>query len=231
MTYAKAIDVESMPPSMTKLPIDERGFPVPWFVGWIDGKPDFRCIGPGKIQQAIYRGRCWVCGGLLGRMRAFVIGPMCAINRVSSEPPSHPACAKWSAKNCPFLTRPAMRRNEKNLPEHNEPPGIMLTRNPGVALVWWTLRYEVERHEAGVLCRIGKPERVEWYAQGREATRLEVLRSIESGLPLLREAATKDGPEAVRQLALQTLEAMKLIPKEARHGRSEGQGRGAGAPA
>jgi len=31
------------------LPIDpDRGYPVPWFVAWVNGKPDFRVIGVGK---------------------------------------------------------------------------------------------------------------------------------------------------------------------------------------
>jgi hypothetical protein len=36
--------------------------------------------------------------------------------------------------------------------------------------------------------------------------------SIKSGLPLLQDLATIDGPEAVRELAAMTLDAMKLVP-------------------
>ena len=31
---------------LTRLPIDERGFPVPYFVAIVDGKPDHRIIDP-----------------------------------------------------------------------------------------------------------------------------------------------------------------------------------------
>ena len=56
--------------------------------------------------------RCWVCGDPLGVHLTFPIGPMCALNRTISEPPSHHECASWSARNCPFLSRPHMVRRE-----------------------------------------------------------------------------------------------------------------------
>ena len=93
-----------MPARIAALPVDAIGRPVPWFVAWIDGKPDFRVVGPGKLQQAL-RGLCWVCGrGFAGgEDRAWLIGPMCAITLTTAEPSSHLECAAWSAKNCAFL--------------------------------------------------------------------------------------------------------------------------------
>ena len=38
-----------MPSRIAALPVDERGYPVPWFVAWIDGKPEFRCADPAKF--------------------------------------------------------------------------------------------------------------------------------------------------------------------------------------
>ena len=100
-----------MPSRIARLPTD-RGFPVPWFVAWIDGKPDFRVIAPGRVAEAVNKGKCWVCGGTLFGTRAYVVGPMCAVNRTSAEPPSHRDCARYSAKACPFLSRPTMRRRD-----------------------------------------------------------------------------------------------------------------------
>jgi hypothetical protein len=119
-------------------------------------------------------------------LRAFTIGPMCAVNRTSSEPPSHLECSRFSARNCPFLTRPRMKRvGEENLPcGAVTAAGEMIKRNPGVALVWVTKRYEAfPDGKGGTLFDIGEPHAVEWYAQGREASRAEVLESIETGLP------------------------------------------------
>src|SRR5438132_506337 len=82
---------------ISQLPIDDAGRPVPWFVAWVDGKPEFRVVGPGKREEAYAKRKCWVCGQQLGSYLVFVIGPMCALNRISSEPPSHKDCAIFAA--------------------------------------------------------------------------------------------------------------------------------------
>ena len=117
---------------------------------------------------------------------------MCAVNRTSAEPPSHYDCAFYAAQACPFLTQPRMRRNEKDIPEDTrEPAGIMLKRNPGVTLVWVTRHYKPFKAEGGVLFRLGDPGRVEFYAEGRKATRSEIMASIDSGMPILRGMAKR----------------------------------------
>lgn len=206
-----------MPLRMAELPQDHVGRPVPWFVAWIDGKPDFRVIGPGKIRDAMRTPRCWVCGHVFagGEDRAWVIGPMCAVNRVSAEPPSHLDCAVWSARNCPFLATPNMVRREKHMPEGTKlPPGHMIRRNPSVALVWvtWYRGWTAERDGRGFLFRLGAAKRALWFAEGREATRAEVLASIDSGLPLLREMAEEDGPDAVSELDQMHRAALAYVP-------------------
>jgi len=168
------------------------------------------------VRDAITGQKCWLCGQRLGAYKAFVVGPMCAVNRVSSEPPSHRECAEFAARACPFLTQPRMRRNEKDVPEDaHEPGGLMIRRNPGVALVWTTREFNAFRAPGGVLFRIGEPDHVHWYAQGRDATRDEVMASIESGLPILRQAAQEDGPRGVQALERGLAAALRLVPGEA----------------
>jgi hypothetical protein len=200
---------------IARLPRDKHGRPVPWFVAWIDGVPDFRVIGENKLIDAIRFRWCWVCGQPLGANVAYVIGPMCAINRVSAEPPSHADCAFYSAKMCPFLTTPRMRRRDSRMPEDMvDPAGNMIERNPGVALVWATRKVKPFRVDNGLLFNVGDPEWVAWFAEGRAATRAEVLASIESGLPLLEAEADKDpDPEDARaELARQHEAALRLVP-------------------
>src|SRR5215467_7036859 len=110
-TYNPAITKLKMPLRFHKLPISENGFPVPKFVSFIDGKPDFRVVDGRYVLEAIKRRLCWLCGETLGRYMSFVIGPMCAVNRVSSEPPSHFECAQFAVQACPFLTQPRRPRN------------------------------------------------------------------------------------------------------------------------
>jgi len=204
---------QGLPIRMRHLPISDEGFPVPWFVAFVDGKADFRCIGPGKLHKAIRLQLCWLCGYPLGRFVSFVIGPMCAINRTSAEPPCHRECAEYAVRTCPFLTRPRMRRNEKDLPEHQLPPGEMITRNPGVALIWTTRGYTVRQVDNGVLFYLGAaPTSLQWFANGKHATRAEVQHSIATGLPLLQRMAQEESAEAVRELQVQVGRAMQLLP-------------------
>ncbi|MGF6641843.1 hypothetical protein [Paraburkholderia sp. MM6662-R1] len=215
MTYPHRENLPHMPDRIRRLPVSEKGYPVPYFVAWIDGVPDFRVSDPEKLVKCVRQYRCWICGEPLSRYVAFNIGPMCAVNRISAEPPSHTDCALFAAKACPFLTLPKAVRRESNLPaEISDPAGVMIDRNPGVALVWITKEFRRMRADggAGVLFQIGDPTETFWFAEGREATTQEVMDSIASGLPILQKLATQDGPEAVRELAMMTREAMRYVP-------------------
>lgn len=203
-----------LPARIARLPRDPASnYPVPYFVAWIEGKPDFRIIDPERRVLCFNEKRCWVCGGTLGSSLAFLIGPMCAVNRTSAEPPSHRECAEFSAKVCPFMANPERPRRETNLPQHEEAAGIMLARNPGVSLLWMTRDYQLFKAPGGVLVRIGDPLEVAWYAKGRPATYVEVMASIRSGMPTLQKMADEEGPEAQEELELRLLEAMKLVPQ------------------
>lgn len=191
-----------MPARIARLPRDKHGRPIPWFVHRDEqGVPDFRVVRAHGIADAFRFEKCWVCGDRRGAWSAFVVGPMCAVNRVSAEPPSHRDCAVYSALACPFLSNPAMRRRDSRLPEGTElPAGEMITRNPGVALVWVTRDWSPFRAGPGILFRLGDPEETLWFAHGRDATRAEVLASIQTGMPILAEAAERDGRDALAEL-------------------------------
>lgn len=217
-------ELEAMPLRISKLPLDKRGYPVPWFVAWQNGEPEFRAMDAAKWAQAVKERRCWVCGEALGVHLTFTIGPMCALNRTIAEPPSHLECAQWSARNCPFLSRPHMVRREDEAINSNvlitEGPGCPIARNPGATCLWTTRRYTVFRAHNGYLIEIGDPEHVEWYASGRRATRAEVVASIDSGLPLLRAECDKEETERRRiearsELARRRAAVELLLPVDA----------------
>jgi hypothetical protein len=202
-----------LPERMRGLKVSDEGFPVPWFVGYVDGKPDFRTMDGEKMRVAVRLKRCWQCGQPLGKFMTFAIGPMCIVNRNIAEPPSHLACVEYAVRACPFLSQPRMRRNETNMPEEGTIAGIGIMRNPGITALWTTLTYKAWRPSTGgVLFEIGDPEHVEFYAEGRRATRAEILASMESGLPILMEVAEQDGPEAVEALQAQYAKALQLLP-------------------
>lgn len=205
--------MQSLPARIAALPVDKIGRPVPWFVEWIHGVPDFRVMGAAKVIDAVRFKLCWVCGQRVGRYVTFTVGPMCAVNRTSPEPPAHQECAEFSVQRCPFLTTPAMVRRERHLPDGvTDPAGVMLKRNPGVALLWITRDFRVRRTPTGPLFAFGEPVSVQWWAQGRTATRAEIVASIDSGLPALRALvdSTAEQAELDRRLAA----AWALVPSD-----------------
>jgi hypothetical protein len=191
-----------IPPRMRKLQIEERGYPVPWFVQWIDGRPDFRVMDHEKWLRAVQFGNCWLCGEQLGKLRTFVIGPMCAITRTTSEPGNHQDCAEFAALACPFMTLPKAQYRKVDF-DHVPAAGMPLARNPGCACLWTTLEWSTFKAyggNPGTLIHLGEPRSVRWFAEGRSATREEIMTSVEGGYPLLEEAARAQSQDAVNEL-------------------------------
>jgi hypothetical protein len=199
------VNMETLPARMRSLKLTDKGIPIPWFVAYINGKPEFRAMDNQKFISAIKQRLCWVCGERLGVWKVFVAGPMCGVNRTSSEPPSHYECATWSAINCPFLSNPKMVRREDELINNDSMRenvgGMGITRNPGVAMLWLTREYELFKTDTGPLIQMGEPSSVDWICEGREATRAEVQASIDSGLPILEAVARTEagGLEALHK--------------------------------
>ena len=213
-------DTANMPFGIKRLPLSSKGYPVPWFVDRAaplkDGDFDFRIMDHDRLKLAIRERRCWVCGLRMTTEEAtFVAGPMCGINRNSAEPPCHAVCAEWAAQACPFLTMPKRVRDERGLPPEATVAGIAITRNPGVVMLWASRNYKPYKPPGGgILFDIGDPVPygVEWFCQGRAATRAEVIGSINTGLPLLLKEANMEGPEACFELGCATANFMQYVP-------------------
>jgi hypothetical protein len=199
------------PAKMRGLKVDERGYPVPWFVAEIDGKPDFRVMNPVRFVKAISQNLCWICGNLMGTQKTFVAGPMCGINRTSAEPPCHLECARYAAINCPFLNNPNALRREDDFTRNTLETlgGISIPRNPGVVMLWQTRTcFPFDDGNGKPLICMGEPFNVEWYRESRLATREEVIESVESGFPALAAIARTE-PGAMQDL----LDARKQFEK------------------
>jgi hypothetical protein len=205
-----------IPPRMAHRPTDRHGHPVPWFVAWIDGQPDFRVIGPDRIRDAVRFQSCWLCGEHLGSTAVFVIGPMCVVNRTTAEPGSHKDCADYAIRACPFMTRPQMRRRDTGLPNGvAEPGGTMLTRNPGAGALYAARTKDVRRWSppgGGQLFALPDPQWVSWWVHGRPATRIEAETAVASGLPALEELAREEGTDALAELGAYVARARAWLP-------------------
>jgi len=214
MSMMESATTTVMPPHIAALDRDHHGRPIPWFVHRDDaGVPDFRVARRDALADAILQSRCWVCGAHRGVHGSFVIGPMCAVNRISAEPPAHEDCAIYSARACPFLSTPSMGRRETGLPEdRTAPAGTMELRNPGVTLVWTSKTWEPFKIDSGVLFDIGDPDTTRWFAHGRYATREEVVASLDSGMPLLLADVEGEGQRAVDYIREQRERVTGLLP-------------------
>lgn len=180
-----------LPVRMRNLRINEKGYPIPYFVRNINGVYDFRIMDEVKLVNCFTHSLCWICGSNLGIYRTFVVGPMCVVNRTSAEPPSHSDCAMFAAKACPFLAHPKAVRREAGMPEVLNPAGVMLEHNPGVTALYTTRRYRI-RYDKGILFEVGEPDHVRWFREGRPATRHEILEGMDLGIPKLREMCGED---------------------------------------
>jgi hypothetical protein len=187
--YASDIRHIPMTRRLRRLPISENGFPVPWFVSWPGGKPDFRNADPVKLAHAIRQDLCWLCGQTLGRYKTFVIKPMGAISRHSAEPPAHRDCATYAVQACPLL------------------------RSDCVVLLWVTHSYSLVRCGPTALCRMDEPLKLQAYVRGRAATRDEFYAALQEGLPTLTKSVARDGEHAMRDFARAVEHANGLFRK------------------
>jgi hypothetical protein len=177
---------------MKILPVSANGYPIPAFVSRLpDGTRDFRIVDAWFREDALREELCFICAQpFTTKHRWYVTGPLAAINRNTSEPPCHLECARFSAMACPFLVKPHMRRRDLDLPPDVKPEtvGIHIERNPGIVCLYSTRDCTVYRVSMGVgdyMIDLGEPESAEWLTSGRPAKRVEVMRSLASGLPLL----------------------------------------------
>ena len=179
-----------LPERMSHLPTDDRGYPIPEFVSNLDGKRDFRVVSLEHLANCVQHDVCWICGQILGVWKVFVLGPLPAIQGITNEPPSHPECAEFAARACPFLLLPKAQLrsidnlNIQKLPQRSE-------GNPGVCCLYTVRGYAYQKEPKGIVFRTGRAVQVDWYTQGRPATRREVLDAINTSLA----AAGRTGDE------------------------------------
>jgi len=184
-----------LPERMRRLPIDDRGYPIPEFVSNLDGKRDFRVVSLEHLAKCIRNGVCWICGNPLEVRKVFVVGPLAAIQAVCNEPPSHVECAEFAVRACPFLLLPKAQHRPNDIPNIQKMPGSM-NRNPGACCLYTVTGYSRhEKPDGRIVFRTGPALRVVWYTQGRPALRSEVLSAIEESLLAIRAAGSDEAIE------------------------------------
>jgi hypothetical protein len=121
------VKIDHIPKRMAHLPLDERGYPIPFFTPHINGKPDFRLSDPKKKEICRKYKKCWICGKpLLAGSFWYITGPIGLANRTVSDEAMHEECARFSLKVCPHMLFEKADRRSDNIPG--------LVRSPTLAL-------------------------------------------------------------------------------------------------
>ncbi len=145
-----------VPPIMKELPLDERGYPIPFFVPMRGGKPEFRYQSREKQELALTRNLCSICGKKLYKGAYWTIsGPIGFRNKVASDPPMHEDCARFSLTCCPHMLYPsAERRTEvtfKDIHVQKKPDYLILIKFDKFKIntsgPMWTYNYRHVYHE------------------------------------------------------------------------------------
>lgn len=191
-----AMTIEA-PASIAGLKRDERGYPIPWFVEPAD-PVDFRVMRANALVESVRRACCWICGGPIGAYKAFPLGPLCVVQRFTSEGACHRSCAEWAIQVCPFMANPSFSRSARDLPGNVKRWEAKLD-NPGTYAIWIT-----KSPRGGRLCfkpgfssqvpiiELDDPTEINWYREKRLATRDEVMRALDvSRASLLALARTE----------------------------------------
>lgn len=174
-------DLPPLPARMKRLRVDERGYPIPWFVSYVDGRPEFRVYRVDKLLRANRSGLCWICGNKAGRVHTFILGAVHALTRMTSQPPCHAECARFAVMTCPFFAAPIDVRRSWS------------TRNPGVTCLWTTSAFRARYEDCGLMYRLGDPTQLEIYAEKRPATREEALAAMDAVMPMALQVADDEG--------------------------------------
>lgn len=208
-----------MPARIRALPRTRAGYPIPYFAATVNGERDLRIADQRAVIKCARADErlCWICGQRRSTAESvFVAGPLCAVNRISGEAPSHTPCAEYAAQVCPFLARPAMSRRDRGMPGEVVFPGKALLHNPGVTLVWsaknWKAFHPNGDRTKPILFHVGEePSHVSWWAEGRPALRGEVLAAIDNGMPML-QSETGGNKIDLKLLDEQRAAAMAYVP-------------------
>jgi hypothetical protein len=173
------MEFPNLPQRIAKLPRDHRGYPVPSFVRWINGKPDFVETNPDHWQRCVQHRVCWICGDPCKGLLSFVCGPSAAFTGMTTEPAAHAECAMFALRTCPFIMFPNRRRDLERHDTAEQGLSVRTSRhNPGVWLLWVAKRFAVRRIGNSAVIAPGKPRGFAWMREGRDATRSEVIDAL-----------------------------------------------------
>lgn len=121
-----------LPRRMQILQKDPRGYPIPFIVlRDSDGRPHFTINDDQKVEWALRRHLCGICGQKLYPKRQWLVGgPLSAFHDHGAyiDGPLHRECAEYALQVCPFLAAPnySRRIDGKTLDPKKTDPRLIL---------------------------------------------------------------------------------------------------------
>lgn len=176
-----------MPKTMRSLPVDHRGYPVP-FMAMKDatGKPMFAINDDRKTVKCFTKRLCSICG----RRRDedwFVGGIRCFTHPLGAflDPPAHRACAEYALRVCPFIANPSYgRRIDGKIAERAALPAGMgiavepsLPDRPEFFALGRAIGIHVERPSAALIWRADRWLFIQKWKHGKPVETVLDLRS------------------------------------------------------
>jgi len=93
-----------IPNFLKHLKVDKRGYPIPFFVPWKNGQPDFMYQDAEKQKLTTEKHLCHICGKKLHKdYHYFISGIHGLTNQVASDAAMHRECAEYSLQVCPHM--------------------------------------------------------------------------------------------------------------------------------
>jgi hypothetical protein len=194
--WAKVVEErdQQLPPRIARLPVDKRGYPIPWNVLRAeDGTPFFTVNDDRKAWRAVREGLCPICGEHLGRWRWLAGGPRSAFDPGGCylDLPMHRECAEFALATCPYLALPKyLGRIDVPNPAKLPPEACFLLdetvipERPEVFVA--VVSEKIELLDRGALIPYLKPLRpfVEWtyWRHGRQITEDEAMPFLRAAL-------------------------------------------------
>ena len=149
----KSIEI---PQFVSHLKIADNGYPIPFFVAYREGKPDFRLLDARKYKHCLEQGLCAICGKKnIKESLYFIAGPQGMANGISTDAPMHKVCAEYSLRVCPHLALEKAERREKDVSHLSNP--AMVKEKPPVIFLVRTKRFEIIRNPHGGVLLKYKP--------------------------------------------------------------------------
>lgn len=156
-----------IPAFLSHLKVLPNGYPLPFFVAIVDGKPDFRLLDAKKQALCCTSKICGICGKKLFKgAYYFISGPEGYANRIASDPPMHRQCAEYSLEACPHLHLQKAHRRENGIERLKEQQMEHIADKPATILLVKADKCELIPHPSSSTLRLIKfrPSSYETYA-------------------------------------------------------------------